>query len=290
MARGRGARLHRHAGAGARRAARRGQRCSRRSTAPGVRVLSVSWVGFATGVRGGPRDARRGVPRARHLVRRRRDPGARRARRSTCRASPSTSSPAAARSGCSRRGAPASLTSAGRSSRELVPQPVSWMGVRGSDDFSRLLDYDLTWRDDARRFEQITLPFQDFAGMARAWLSFTSSGRRPSRRTSRRARRAARLGGARATSRSSRRASGTPASRRSGPPMPRAASALLDAGEVTHSVREGTIRLAPHCYTTADEIGWRWKRWEGRGSRLPRVRRPARRFTASPRAVASRAP
>src|SRR5256885_12555820 len=40
------------------------------------------------------------------------------------------------------------------------------MGVAGSDDFSRLLAYDMTGSDDARRFEQITLPFQDFAGMA----------------------------------------------------------------------------------------------------------------------------
>src|SRR3712207_7385291 len=28
-----------------------------------------------------------------------------------------------------------------------------------------LVDYDLAWRDDARRFEQITLPYQEFAGM-----------------------------------------------------------------------------------------------------------------------------
>ena len=48
----------------------------------------------------------------------------------------------------------------------ITPQPVSWMAVRDSDDFSRLIDYDLTWRDDARRFEQVTLPYQDFAGMA----------------------------------------------------------------------------------------------------------------------------
>ena len=48
----------------------------------------------------------------------------------------------------------------------VTPQPVSWMGVRDSDDFSRLVKYDLTWRDDARRFEQVTLPYQDFAGMA----------------------------------------------------------------------------------------------------------------------------
>lgn len=33
-----------------------------------------------------------------------------------------------------------------------------------------------------------------------------------------------------------------------------AASARLTEARVAHSVREGTIRLAPHCYTTADEI------------------------------------
>ena len=42
---------------------------------------------------------------------------------------------------------------------------MSWMAVRGADDFTRLTDYELTWRDDARKFEFITLPFQDFAGM-----------------------------------------------------------------------------------------------------------------------------
>jgi hypothetical protein len=33
-----------------------------------------------------------------------------------------------------------------------------------------------------------------------------------------------------------------------------AVSERLNAAGVTHSVREGTIRLAPHCYTTAKEI------------------------------------
>ena len=32
------------------------------------------------------------------------------------------------------------------------PHDVSWMDVKDSDDFSRLTNYDLTWRDDARRF------------------------------------------------------------------------------------------------------------------------------------------
>jgi len=33
-----------------------------------------------------------------------------------------------------------------------------------------------------------------------------------------------------------------------------AASARLNVARVAHSVREGTIRLAPHCYTTADDL------------------------------------
>ena len=33
-----------------------------------------------------------------------------------------------------------------------------------------------------------------------------------------------------------------------------ATSARLDAAKVIHSVREGTIRLAPHCYTTDGEL------------------------------------
>src|SRR5512145_3168712 len=49
--------------------------------------------------------------------------------------------------------------------QSLRPVDVSWMSTRGSDDFSRLIDYDFTYRDDARRFEVITLPYQDFAGM-----------------------------------------------------------------------------------------------------------------------------
>ena len=31
---------------------------------------------------------------------------------------------------------------------ELEPNVVSWMAVQGSDDFTRLVDYDLTWRRD----------------------------------------------------------------------------------------------------------------------------------------------
>jgi len=138
--------------------------------------------------------------------------------------------------------------------RELAPQPVSWMGVQGSDDFSRLLAYDMTWRDDARRFEQLTLPFQDFAGMAASLELLQELG--PAAVSAYiRAGAAALLDGAAERG----IALVTPRARHAGiaslrPADAAAASARLKAARVDHSVREGTIRLAPHCYTTREEI------------------------------------
>lgn len=136
----------------------------------------------------------------------------------------------------------------------LAPQPVSWMGVRGSDDFSSLVDYDLAWRDGARRFEQITLPFQDFAGMAASLELLRELGHEAVR--------------SHVTARACELADGarsagvdvvTPPNRQAGivtvrPPDVGTASARLRAARVIHSVREGTIRLSPHCYTTTGEI------------------------------------
>jgi len=136
----------------------------------------------------------------------------------------------------------------------IVPQPVSWMGVRGSDDFSALVDYDLTWRDGARRFEQITVPFQDFAGMAASLgllqeLGMDAVAAHVAERVEQLAAGAERAGVEVVT----------PPGRRAGivTVRPRdvsaAASRLRDA-RVIHSVRERTVRLSPHCYTTSDEI------------------------------------
>ena len=136
----------------------------------------------------------------------------------------------------------------------LSPQPVSWMAVRGSDDFSALVQYDLAWRDGARRFEQITLPFQDFAGMAASLELLRELGHADVR-----AHVAARV----AELAEGARAAGvhvvTPDGRRAGivtvrPRDVRASSERLGDARVVHSVREGTIRLSPHCYTTSDEI------------------------------------
>jgi selenocysteine lyase/cysteine desulfurase len=141
--------------------------------------------------------------------------------------------------------------------RELEPQAVGWMSVRGSDDFRRLCDYDLTYRDDARRFEVITLPFQEFAGMNASLELFFELGASAI---------AAHVGGlaTRIVDWATRRADVrlvTPASpaRRAGivavaPADPPAASRRLNAAGVSHSLREGAIRLSPHCYNTAEEV------------------------------------
>jgi selenocysteine lyase/cysteine desulfurase len=140
---------------------------------------------------------------------------------------------------------------------ELEPNVVSWMAVRGSDDFRRLVDYDLTWRDDARRFEFITLPFQDFAGMNASLELIHELG--PSAISHHVASladiivlwAASQHGVELVTPSAPRHRAGIISLR-----MPNAANvsdALRSAG-VSHSLREGAIRLSPHCYNTREEI------------------------------------
>ena len=137
---------------------------------------------------------------------------------------------------------------------QLSPQPVSWMAVRGSDDFSALVEYDLAWRDGARRFEQITVPFQDFAGMAASLELLRELGYGNVH-----AHVAARVAELAAGAHAAGVPVVTPEGRRAGivtvrPREVRAASERLRDALVVHSVREGTIRLSPHCYTTSEEI------------------------------------
>ncbi len=140
--------------------------------------------------------------------------------------------------------------------RELEPASVGWMSVRGSDDFARLVDYDLVWRDDARRFEMVTLPFQDFAGMDASLellleLGSAAVARRVEALTGRIVEWARGRDGLRLL---------TPPERRAGivsivPAGDAAAvSRRLTAAAVAHSQREGAIRLSPHCYNSDDEV------------------------------------
>jgi selenocysteine lyase/cysteine desulfurase len=51
---------------------------------------------------------------------------------------------------------------------QLEPAITGWMAFEGTDDFSRLTEYNPTFRADARRFEMITLPFQEFYGLTQS--------------------------------------------------------------------------------------------------------------------------
>ena len=144
--------------------------------------------------------------------------------------------------------------------RDLVPslEPVfvSWMGVRGSDDFARLVDYDMTWRDDARRFEFITLPFQEFAGLNASLDLLFEIG--PETIASYTTTLADRILAWRDDTAVEFITPSDPAHRAGIIALRLADSAarserLKNAG-VVHSLREGAIRLAPYFFNTADEI------------------------------------
>ncbi|HEV8613734.1 MAG TPA: hypothetical protein VGQ73_09485, partial [Gemmatimonadales bacterium] len=138
---------------------------------------------------------------------------------------------------------------------ELVPPLAGWSAFEGTDNFTTLGDYSGGWRKDARRFELITLPFQDLLGMCHA-LDLLEE-----------------LGIDRIEAHL--RTIGTPvvewAHRREVPlvspegargsgmvcldagALPGVLPALLEAG-ITASVREGALRLSPHCYNTREEM------------------------------------
>ena len=141
--------------------------------------------------------------------------------------------------------------------RELEPPIVSWMAPKGTDDFRRLRDYDMTWRDDARRFELITLPFQDFAGMVASLELFFEIG--PEKIAAHIETLATEI---------VRWAQAcpdvdlvTPADpmRRAGivcvrPRDGESVSEELRAERIVHSFREGNIRLSPHMYNTIEDV------------------------------------
>jgi len=140
---------------------------------------------------------------------------------------------------------------------QLEPHDVSWLAVRGADDFSRLTDYELAWRADARKYEFITLPFQDMAGMnASLDLFFELGLEAVSAHTLSLAEHIVQWTTSRddvdlVTPSAPTRRAGVISVR---PRDARAASERLSKANVAHSFREGAIRLSPHFYNTIDEI------------------------------------
>lgn len=139
---------------------------------------------------------------------------------------------------------------------QLEPPIVGWMAPKGTDDFSRMLDYDMTWRDDARRFELISLPYQDFAGMNASLelleeLGHGAIGAHVTSLADEVVKCADTAKMNLLTPRETSRRAGIVSVRPSD--AAKASERLTKAG-VVHSLREGAVRLSPHIYNTIDEI------------------------------------
>jgi cysteine desulfurase / selenocysteine lyase len=143
--------------------------------------------------------------------------------------------------------------------RELIarlsPAITGWMSFEGTDDFSQLTRYDDRLRGDARRFELVTLPYQDFAGMNASLELIRSIGveriqdhlrtlHQPILEWAGRT-------GARLASPTDSRGSGILCI---APPAVDEVFRRLRAARIVCSLREGMIRLSPHCYNNMGDI------------------------------------
>lgn len=137
----------------------------------------------------------------------------------------------------------------------LDPAITGWLAFEGTDDLTRLTRYDETLRADARRFELMTLPYQDFAGLNASLELLLSIGIERIRHHIRTLHEPviawAERSGARIAS--PRGASG------SGilclaPDGVQDVHRRLKAARIVCSLREGSIRLSPHCYNTVAEM------------------------------------
>jgi selenocysteine lyase/cysteine desulfurase len=139
--------------------------------------------------------------------------------------------------------------------RELTPAMTGWMAFEGTDDFSRLTQYNDTLRGDARRFELITLPYQDFAGMNASLGLLLSLGISSIENHLRALHEPvvawAARSGARIVSPLGRRGSGIICV---APANVGEAFRALKAAHIVCSLREGAIRISPHAYNTRDEM------------------------------------
>jgi selenocysteine lyase/cysteine desulfurase len=138
----------------------------------------------------------------------------------------------------------------------LPPADVGWMAYEGTDDLNRLTDYGDTLRPNARRYELVTLPYQDVAGFVASVSMLLDIGVAAVRDH---------LAEIRAPLLDWAASRGVPVSSPVDPvhasaivclelpDAPRAYAALRRAGIVT-SLREGSIRVSPHLYNTEDDL------------------------------------
>ena len=143
--------------------------------------------------------------------------------------------------------------------RELIgrldPAVTGWLAFEGTDDLSRLTQYDDTLRSDARRFELMTLPYQDFAGFGTSLDLLLELGIERIRDHIRSLHQPvlswAERSGTRVLSPRGAHGSGILCV---APEGVREVHRRLKASRIVCSLREGAIRLSPHCFNTVDEM------------------------------------
>lgn len=138
---------------------------------------------------------------------------------------------------------------------QLSPAVTGWMAFEGTDDLTRLTAYSDTLRDDGRRFELATLPYQDFAGMNASLGLILELGVERIQAHLQRLHQPvlawAERSGAAVTSPRGEHGSGIVCL---APPDVTDVHRRLKAARIICSLREGSIRLSPHGYNTIEEM------------------------------------
>ena len=138
----------------------------------------------------------------------------------------------------------------------LEPVLVGWTAFEGTEDYSRLTEYNPTLKRDARRYEVGTLPFQGFIGMRESLRMLLELGVERVAARNRTLRepvlQAAARGEITVTSPTD------PAHDSSivcvAPEHVAETFHALKKCSVICALREGRIRLSPHCYNTVEEV------------------------------------
>ncbi len=141
--------------------------------------------------------------------------------------------------------------------QELDPPAVGWLSMPASADFTRFLDYDYAFYPDARKFEVFTAPMHDLKAMAASLSLFLELG--PAAVEAHVTSLADHVVAWCDERRDVRLVTPVERARRAGllniaVDDLAAASARLAAAGVSHTVREGGVRLSPHLYNTTAEL------------------------------------
>ena len=138
----------------------------------------------------------------------------------------------------------------------LEPAVAGWMAFEGTEDFSRLTEYNPTFRPDARRFEMVTLPYQDFYGLTTSVSLLAEIGIRDIAQHTRSLHEPIFQW---ADANRVRIASPRDDAHRSAivciaPQHAVEAYHAVKRARIVCSLREGAIRLSPHLYNTVEEM------------------------------------